>query len=137
MSNPVVGIGDVFEFASVASPSTFTTLAGVQSCEFGGDKAQMEKTTTMATANGVDTFIPSTINPGTLDVKGLYEPGDTTQVAIEALRGGAAVQMKVLYGSSNSRTFSGLVESFTPKFPLDKVATFDLKIQISGPVTVA
>jgi hypothetical protein len=29
------------------------------------------------------------------------------------------------------------VESFTPSFPLEKTATFDLKIKISGPVTYA
>ena len=138
MSNPVVGIGDSFEFATVASPTTFTTLAGVQSISFSGDKVATEKTTTMATANGVDTFISSTQDPGSVDVKCLYEPGDTTQIALEAIRlAGQAVQMKALYGSSNSTTFSGIVESLTRAFPLDKPATLDVKIKITGPWTIA
>jgi hypothetical protein len=41
--------------------------------------------------------------------------------------------MKALYGSTNSCAFSGIVESFTPSWPLEKNATFDLKIKISGP----
>ena len=138
MSNPIVGIGDAFEFATVASPTTFTTLAGVQSISFSGDKVQIEKTTTMATTNGVDTFIASTQDTGSVDVKCLYEPGEATQIALEAIRlAGQAVQMKALYGTSNTTTFSGIVESMTRAFPLDKPATLDVKIKISGPWTIA
>ncbi len=138
MSNPVVGIGDVFEFATVASPTTFTALAGVQSIDFSGDKVAIEKTTTMATVNGVDTFISSTQDAGSVDVKCLLEPGDATQAALEAIRlAGQPVQMKALYRSSNSTTFSGIVESMTRKFPLEKVATLDVKIKITGPWTIA
>jgi hypothetical protein len=134
MSNPIVGIGDSFEFATVASPTTFTTLAGVTSIAISGDKVATEKTTTMATVSGVDTFIGSTQDPGTADVKGWFLPGDTTQVALEAIRlAGVGVPMKALYGSTNSCSFTGLIESFTPSWPLEKAATFDLKVKISGP----
>jgi hypothetical protein len=134
----IVGIGNAFEFASVASPSTYSTLAGVTSFNRSGDKVSMEKTTTMATANGVDTFKSSTQDPGSFDVKGDWYPGDTTQIALEAIRAaGTAVSMKGLYGTSNSVSFTGIVESFTPSFPLEKIATFDLKIKISGPVVYA
>src|SRR6267154_873725 len=104
MSNtPVVGIGNAFEFATVASPTTFTTLAGVNNIAFSGDKVATEKTTTMASVNGVDTFIGSTQDPGSLDVKGFFLPGDITQVALEAIRlSGQTVAMKATYGSANS-----------------------------------
>lgn len=135
---PITGIGDVFEFASVASPTTYTTLAGVNSVARTGDKVQVEKTTTMATANGVDTFISSTQDPGGVDVKGFWYPADASQTAIEAIRAaGSTVNMKILYGTGNSASFAGIVESFTPSFPLEKPATFDLKVKISGPVTYA
>jgi hypothetical protein len=134
MSNPIVGIGDSFEFATVASPSTFTTMAGVQAIAFSGDKVATEKNTTMSTVSGVDTFNSSTQDPGSCDVKGLFLPGDVTQVALEAIRlSGAAVAMKAIYGTSNSCSFTGIVESFTVSLPLEKNATFDLKIKISGP----
>jgi hypothetical protein len=134
MSTPTTGIGDSFEFASALSPTTFTTLAGVDSFAISGDKVATEKTTTMATVNGVDTFIGSTQDPGTIDVKAFFLPGDTTQVALEAIRlAGAPVAMKGLYGSSNSVAFTGIVESMTPSFPLEKPARLDIKIKISGP----
>jgi hypothetical protein len=137
-STPYVGIGDSFEFATVASPTTFTTLDGVQNVAISGDKVATEKTTTMATTNGVDTFIAGTQDPGTCDVKGLFYPGDASQVALEAIRlAGQPVAMKVLYGSSNSCSFSGIVESLTPAFPLEKPATLDVKIKITGPKTYA
>jgi hypothetical protein len=136
MSGPYVGIGDSFEFATVASPSTFTTLAGVEMISISGDKVSTAKTTTMATTNGVDTFISGTQDPGSVDVKGFFLPGDATQVALEAIRlAGQPVAMKALYGSSNSCAFMGIVESLTPSFPLDKPATLDVKIKITGPKT--
>jgi hypothetical protein len=133
---PYTGLGDIFEYATVASPSTYTPLNGVQSIARSGDKVAIEKTTTMATTNGVDTFISSTQDPGTFDIKGLFYPGDTTQVGLEAIRLAAVpVNFKATYGSSNSASFLGIVESFTPSWPLEKPATFDLKVKISGPVT--
>ena len=133
MPTPIIGIGDSFEFATVASPATFTVLNGVDSVSFSGDKVSTEKTTTMATTGGVDTFIGSTQDPGGVDVKAFFYPGDTTQVALEAIRAsGAAVAMKALYGSSNSCSFSGIVESLTPSFPLDKPARLDIKIKVTG-----
>jgi hypothetical protein len=136
MSGPYVGIGDAFEFATVASPSTYTTLDGVESISISGDKVETSKTTTMASTNGVDTFIAGTQDPGTVDVKGFFLPGDASQVALEAIRLAAQpVNFKVTYGSSNSCTFLGIVESMTPAFPLDKPATLDVKIKITGPKT--
>ena len=133
MSNPIVGIGASFEFATAASPTTFTTLAGVDNISVSGDKVATEKTTTMGTTNGVDTFISSTQDPGSVDVKAFFLPGDTTQVALEAIRlSGAAIAMKALYGSSNSCSFTGIIESMTPSFPLEKPARLDIKIKISG-----
>jgi hypothetical protein len=60
---PDVGIGDSFEYATVAAPTVFTVLNGVDSITFSGDKIATEKTTTMATTNGVDTFVSSTQDP--------------------------------------------------------------------------
>lgn len=135
---PVVGVGAAFEFATTASPTTFTTLVGVTTITFSGDKVATEKTTTMASENGVDTFIASTQDPGSADVKGLFLPGDASQIALEAIRlAGQAVPMKATYGTSNSCTFTGIVESLTPSISLDKPSTLDVKVKITGPRTFA
>jgi hypothetical protein len=136
----ISALGDQFEFATVSSPATYTTLNGVTSVSFSGDKTVMEKTTQLGSAGGADTFLATTTDFGTVDIKGFFQPGDTTQVALEAIRiAGAAVNMKVLYGSSNSTSFTGLVESFTrnPAPSPEKLATFDVKVKISGAWTLA
>ena len=133
-TTPIVGIGNTFEFATVASPTTFTTLLGVTTISFSGDKVATDKTTTMATVNGVDTFVGSTQDPGSCDVKGFFLPGDVTQTALETIRAaGKPVPMKASYGTSNSCTFDGIIESITPAFSLDKAATLDIKVKLSGP----
>ena len=88
----------------------------------------------MASLNGVDTFIGSTQDPGTADIKAFFYPGEVSQVALEAIRlAGIAVPCKVLYGSTNSCSFSGIVESMTTSFPMEKPARLDVKLKISGP----
>jgi hypothetical protein len=135
---PFVGLGSNLEFASVLSPATFTSLAGFQSGAFSGDKVSTEKTTSMATANGVDTYISGTKEPGTFDAKCFYLPGETSQVALEAIRAaGSVVPFEIILPLSlGTVTFSGIVESMTRAFPLDKPATCDVKIKISGAVVV-
>jgi hypothetical protein len=134
----VVGYTNVFKFGAIASPEVYTVLNGVNSISISGDKVSVEKTTTMsASSTGVDTFIPGTQDPGSCDVKGYYIPGDTSQIgtapSIEAYRLAAQpIAFTVLYGSSNSCTFQGIIESFTFAFPLDKPATYDIKIKITG-----
>ena len=137
-SNPIVGLGTSLEFASVSSPTTFTVLTGVSDIKFSGDKVTTVKTTNMLTTDGVDTFISGTQDPGSCDVKCFYEPGDASQVALEAIRlAGQAIPFKVLYPLDlGSKSFSGIVESATIALPLDKDATIDYKIKLSGPWTI-
>src|ERR1700733_6642577 len=118
---PITGIGDQFEFATVASPTTFTVLNGVDSLAFSGQKVSTLKNTTMATTNGVDTFNSATQTSGSLDVKGLFFPAEASQTALVAImNSGAAVPMKVTYGTgSNSQSFTGIFESFVTSLPLD------------------
>ena len=132
MSNPIVGLGTVVGYGNVAN--VYTTLAGVTSVSFSGDKVSTEKTTNMQTANGVDTYIAGTQEPGTLDVKCTYEPGDSSQVGLEAFRlAGTVLSFKVTYPLSlGSKSFSGIVESATITLPLDKLATVDYKVKLSG-----
>jgi hypothetical protein len=136
MPTPVVGMGDSFEYATVASPTTFTTLAQVISITFSGDKVSTEKTTVMG--GTTDTYISGTQEPGSVDVKCFFIPADTTQVGLDAIRvAGVPVAMKALYGTSNTSSFSGIVESFTIALLLDKPATLDVKIKITGAITRA
>ncbi|HSY29170.1 MAG TPA: phage tail tube protein [Burkholderiaceae bacterium] len=139
MSAPFVGLGTNFAFQTGISPVTYTTLVGVQSVAFTGDKVSTEKTTNMLTTNGVDTYIAGTQEPGSVDVKGLYQPGDATLIALEAIRAsGAVTSFLVTYPLSlGTAQFSGIVESITRSLPLDKPATLDIKIKVTGAIVAA
>jgi hypothetical protein len=134
---PFVGLGTQIEFDSIANPSVFTSLMQVESVTFTGDKVATDKTTNMLSTNGVDTYLGATKEPGSCDVKCWYAPGDASQLAIEAIKqAGFGVNFQVIYPLSlGTASFFGIVESVTRTFPLSKVATFDVKIKISGPVT--
>ena len=137
MSQPIIGLGYQVEFATVLSPTTFTVLNGVTNVAFSGDKTSTEKTTNFQTTSGVDTYIGGTQEPGSVDIKCLYQPGDLTQCALATIRSaGAAVPFEVVAPLSlGVRTFSGIVESMTVAYPLDKPATLDIKVKISGSVS--
>jgi hypothetical protein len=137
-STPIVGLGTTVEFSTVGSPTTYTVLNGVNDVKFSGDKVTTDKTTSMLSPGGVDTRIAATQDPGTCDIKCYYLPGDDTQVDLEAIRAaGQAVNFKVLYPMSlGSKSFSGIVETATISLPLDKTATIDYKVQLSGPWTI-
>jgi hypothetical protein len=109
----------------------------VESVTFTGDKVATDKTTTMLSTNGVDTYLGATKEPGSCDIKCWYAPGDASQMAIEAIKqAGFGVNFQVIYPLSlGTASFFGIVESVTRAFPLSKVATLDIKVKISGPVT--
>jgi len=136
MPGPFVGLGTMFEFEATGNPSILITLAGVESVTFSGDKVATDKTTTMLTTNGVDTYIGATKEPGTVDIKGFYYPGDASQIAIETVKNaGVAVQCQVIYPLAlGTASFLGIVENVTRGLPLAKVCPLDVKVKVSGPI---
>lgn len=133
-TTPFVGLDTVVTFGAGSPP---TTLDGVTGVTFSGDKVATEKTTTMQTPNGTDTFIGSTDDPGTCDIKCWKYPGNTSQEAMESARvAKLAIPFSVILpGARGTRTFSGIIESATLALPLEKNATVDYKVKLSGPWT--
>ncbi len=132
--NPFVGLGTTVDFGSGSPP---TSLAGVTGVTFSGDKVAMEKTTNMLTPEGTDTFIASTDDPGTCDIKCWTYPGDTSQEALKAAKVAkvAIAFVVTLPGALGTRSFEGLVESATVALPLEKNSTTDFKVKLTGPYT--
>jgi hypothetical protein len=134
MPVPFVGLDSVVQFGNDSPP---TTLNGVTGITFSGDKVATEKTTDMQTPNGTDTFIASTDDPGSCDIKCWTLPGDTSQ---EALKTAKVSKVPIpfvvsLPGNLGTRSFTGIVESATVALPLEKNSTIDFKIKLSGPWT--
>ncbi|MGB8990070.1 MAG: hypothetical protein WCC37_25965 [Candidatus Sulfotelmatobacter sp.] len=135
MPQPFVGYGLAVEFGTGSPPAD--TLNGVTAVTFSGDKVATEKTTTMSTSNGTDTFIASTDDPGSVDIKCWLLPSDASQEAMKAAKSAKAVVpfTVVLPNSLGSRSFSAIVESCTESFPLEKNCTLDIKLKVTGAIT--
>ena len=134
MSVPFVGLDSHVTFGAGSPPYD---LKGITGISFSGDKVAMEKTTDMQTPNGTDTFIASTDDPGTCDIKCWNLPADVSQIALKAAKV-AKVEIPFIVslpGSLGTRTFNGLVESATVGLPLEKNSTIDFKIKITGAYT--
>jgi hypothetical protein len=134
---PFVGLGTVVAFSPTVSPLEYETLVGVTSVSLTGDKVTTDKTTNMLTVDGVDTYIAGTIEPGTCDIKAIYEPGDSSLIALEAARDArTAIPFEITYPLSlGVDTFLGIVETISTTIPLDKPATLDVKVKVTGPIT--
>lgn len=135
-TTPFVGLGTTVQFGAVGSLVTPNTLlAGVTSAAKTGDKVSTDKTTNMQSPAGVDTYIAGTQEPGSYDIKTQYLPAETSHVALRAvLDGKAASSFLITYPGGSQVAFSGIVESYSYSVPLDKVATVDIKVKVSGPV---
>lgn len=116
--------------------STLTPIAGVTSISFGSDKIDAIDNTDMGTTGTVKTYTPGMENPGDVSVKLNVIPADTSQLALFTAKG-VATAMKVIYPLSvtASRAFMGIITSIDEDIPDDKLPTYTVKIQITGPVT--
>src|ERR1700752_5183857 len=128
MSVPFVGLDSIVTFGSGSPPANLNGITGIS---FSGDKVAMEKTTDMKTPNGTDTFIASTDDPGTCDIKCWNLPADASQIAMKAAKvAKVAIPFVVsLPGSLGTRSFNGIVESATVALPLEKNSTIDFKVK--------
>jgi len=142
-TNPVVGLGSTLSFASVAQPTTFTKLDGYHDGGFAGNKINSSKTTTSDSTSGVETYIGNTEEPGSFEAKCFFYPGNTSQVALEALKvSRAIVHWKyIMHDASGAvitggtAAFDGFVEQTERKFPIDKPSELEVKVKVSGPIT--
>jgi len=140
---PVLGLGSILEFASVAQPTQFTTLGGYHDGGFSGNKIATDKTTASNSTNGVETYIGGLEEPGSFDAKCFFLPGDASQIALEAIKvGRTAVNFKYIMKNPDgtaitggTASFLGIVEQMERKFPIDKTATLDVKVKVTGPIT--
>jgi len=117
--------------------SSWTSILGLLSGDFGSDKVDALDTTDMGTAGITRVFTGGLENPGDFSAKLNYLPGDTTQAALYTAKDGTVHNFKFLdEGGTHYSTFSGIITSIDKTYPDDKLVTMSLKIQISGPVVL-
>jgi hypothetical protein len=130
-----IGHGTIF---NLVSGSTSTPVDGVLSVDFGSDKVDALDTTNLASSGNARTFQGGLENPGDVSIKLNYLPTDTSQAALYAFKDGTVHNFSVVYpGAIATEAFSGIITSITKAAPDDKLVTQTVKIQLSGPRTLA
>jgi predicted secreted protein len=135
----IIGHGSQLELdttvgATGAAGDTWTTIAGVESIDFGSNKIDTIDTTDMGTTGTARTYISGLEDPGDVSVKINVKAADTSQAALRTAKGTGAIQyFKAVYpGNVASVAFTGIITSIDMAIPNDKLPTWTVKIKISA-----
>lgn len=131
---PIIGHGQQFEVNT--TESTYVAIAGLISVDPGSNKVDALDSTDCGTAGFNRTFVGGLQNSGDYSLKFNYLPGDATQNDLRTFEDGTVHNFKwILPNGAQSRQFSGIITSIDMGSPDDKLITFTVKIQVSGPQT--
>ncbi|WP_447979084.1 phage tail tube protein [Candidatus Nitrospira bockiana] len=138
-SNAIAAYGTLLKRGDGGSPESFTTVGEVKSISGPSTEVDSIDVTThsSAAAGAYREFIPSLIDPGTVEFDLNYVPSDVT---IHGMRNDMVNRTKrnfqvVLPGGIQTISFAGYVMSFPLEFPTDDVAQASVTIKITGAVT--
>jgi hypothetical protein len=150
-AQPLLGLAATISIGTQAASPVYTVINFVKKITPPKPKWGTEDTTTLGTPSQTRTFMKTLIDPGELQIEGLYEQ-DPGQVALAAAFNSAAV---TTYGQAfpfkfelapdvvggqtttgDTYVYSGLVTDYTVgEADIDKVVPFSATIKISGPPT--
>jgi predicted secreted protein len=136
------GKGSVLSIG-IGTVPTYTIVGEVTTADFSGTSASVVDTTNFQSANYRE-FLPTIINSGNLKLTGNRVSGDAGQVLVSstflALQ---VVAWKLVLPLANGQTTTGdtmtffaLVQSDEVSVGVDKVVSFSISLQISGPINV-
>lgn len=132
-----IGHGSALQLGDGATPTeVFTSIVGVTQISFGSGKVDTIDTTEMLTAGTTRIYDDGLEAPGDVTVKLNIKPGDTTQTSLfTAKAAGGTHNFKVVYpGTVKTRAFAAIIVSIDEDIPDDKLPTYSLKLQVSGPI---
>ncbi|HEY3972319.1 MAG TPA: phage tail tube protein [Candidatus Sulfotelmatobacter sp.] len=121
---------------------TYTPIAQVKMIKPSGAKLKTGDITNLSsptTSGGVvvDEFIPTTMDPGTYDLTGITDPGNSTYFNLMTLQETATLEyFKLVLPDTSNFKFQGYLTDFTPAdIDVSKPIEFTAKIKVSGPST--
>jgi len=130
-----IGHGSKFKIGDGATSENFTEINGATSADFGSDKVDALDTTTLGSSGFTRSYVGGLHNPGDVTVKINVLPGDTTQALLFTAEDQQSHNFKVIYpASARTRSFAAIVISIDESVPDDKLPTYTVKLQVTGPI---
>jgi predicted secreted protein len=129
--------GTEIAFASLASPSVYTTIGEATMIKRSGSKRETDDATNHDSTSGYREYISTIKDGGEYTVDYNLVPGNNGQALVSALfESGDTVNWKVTMPNTKGHfTFSAFIQEYgNVDFPVDKKATSSLKIKVTGPV---
>ncbi len=137
LSQAFPGRSTVLEaFDILASPQANAQIAEVKTINFTGSKYDLADVTNMQSGTFRE-WLPTLADSGELSFTANYIPGDTSQSHLTSFFNNAnliAWTVVLPLGLGNI-TFSGYVVSIDRDIPIDKEATLNVKIKVTGKIT--
>jgi predicted secreted protein len=126
--------GTVIQFEAPGS-TYFEQLAEIKNINFSGAKYDLADTTNYESGNFRE-WLTTLADSGECSFEGNYIPGDPSQSSLLGFfNNGTLVLWQVTLPSNLGQiTFKGFVSSLEHNLPLDKEATINVKIKITGAV---
>lgn len=112
-----------------------TDVNGILSVDFSGEKTGTLDNSTMSNPDDINTFQAGTTDPGSVQVKLDYAPGDTTQQALFDAQDSTLHSFVFVYrGRVWQKEFSAIVESVTENNSDTKLAEVTVTLKVSGAI---
>jgi predicted secreted protein len=129
-----IGHGAQLKYNSTGT--TFVVVPGVTQAGFSSSKTDVVENTDFGTAGNAKTFIGGMFDPGDFSAKINVVPGDADQAAVRDWLGDGVNHKFQFIDSSGIETaaFDAIVVSMDEDTQLDKIATYSLKLKVTGPV---
>jgi len=143
VSLAVAGPGFLLQH-SAHSAGVFTTVSEVKDIAGPPQTLEKDEVTNQSSPNFYKEWITTLIDGGEVTFSCNYIPGDATQNSatglLSWLQGRGIQDWQIVPPSPNAAriiAFSGFVTHWEPKFAVAKAAQLDIKITVTGAVTVA
>jgi len=141
-SHAFPGVGLALSIGTNSSPITYTTIGETKNVAGPDVKTETADVTNVQSPQGVKEFKPTLTDPGEYSFTVNYVPDDAGQEAVYAaliaktvLPFQLTLPASSLQGSETTPgmwDFNGIVTQCSYDFPLDKEATINIKIKVSG-----
>lgn len=126
-----IGIGTVFEMATLAAPTVFTAIGEIFNLTPPAFTDATIDVTNFDSPNNTREFIPGLTEPGSASFEMNYVPGSASDLYLLA-HANETMVCRITFPNGVMVTFNGIRETYEPQVPVDDRMTANVSFRVSG-----